>query len=211
MNSLLLRIYSGIHSGACIELTPGTWVIGSDDSCDIILSDIPGSRHAALTVNDNAQASYEALDGELSSATGEALPSKTLSAGTFYRIGSVLFACGPADAEAGYWLELEKSLMSLLNPEVRAEEAAAQAEEAGQQAEAQPEAPAEEAAAGEDEAEAEAAPEAPRSRGLARAAAAAAVALALAGGWSFGLLNDSARMAYYNSLRNELNALPEVD
>lgn len=51
MDAVVFRIYSGVHSGAQIELTPGTWVIGRDDSCDIILTDASiAARHAALIV-----------------------------------------------------------------------------------------------------------------------------------------------------------------
>ena len=39
MSGVLLRIFSGQHLGAEIELPDGEHVIGTDDSCDIILSD----------------------------------------------------------------------------------------------------------------------------------------------------------------------------
>ena len=39
MNSVVLRIFSGVHIGAEIELEEGVYVICNGDSCDIILTD----------------------------------------------------------------------------------------------------------------------------------------------------------------------------
>ena len=39
MSAAALRILSGVHLGAEIVLEEGTWAVGRDDSCDIILSD----------------------------------------------------------------------------------------------------------------------------------------------------------------------------
>ena len=52
MRAAVLRIFSGLHIGAEIELTEGVYVIGTDDSCDLILSDSSlKARHAALRVS----------------------------------------------------------------------------------------------------------------------------------------------------------------
>ncbi|MBQ9405887.1 MAG: type III secretion system inner membrane ring subunit SctD [Desulfovibrio sp.] len=45
-----LHVFSGVHLGARITLTPGSWLLGSDDSCDLILHGL-ASRHALLTVS----------------------------------------------------------------------------------------------------------------------------------------------------------------
>lgn len=47
---LVLYVFSGPHLGAEVELGPGRYLIGSDDSCDLILSGSSlAPRHAALT------------------------------------------------------------------------------------------------------------------------------------------------------------------
>lgn len=46
---VVLHVFSGPHAGACIELQAGTWVLGADDSCDIILGGLE-PRHAVLEV-----------------------------------------------------------------------------------------------------------------------------------------------------------------
>jgi type III secretion protein D len=52
MSAAVLRIFSGLHIGAEIELIEGVYVIGTDDSCDLILSDSSlKARHAALRVS----------------------------------------------------------------------------------------------------------------------------------------------------------------
>lgn len=39
MSTITLKICSGLHRGADIELADGVWVFGRDDSADIILAD----------------------------------------------------------------------------------------------------------------------------------------------------------------------------
>lgn len=94
MDAVVFRIYSGVHSGAQIELTPGTWVIGRDDSCDIILTDASiAARHAALIV-EASEVSCEPLDGKISAADGGALKGLKLAPGALWRFGSVIAAWG---------------------------------------------------------------------------------------------------------------------
>ncbi|MCR5814022.1 MAG: type III secretion system inner membrane ring subunit SctD [Desulfovibrio sp.] len=45
----ILHVFSGVHLGAQIELAAGTWLLGSDDACDLILMGL-APRHARLTV-----------------------------------------------------------------------------------------------------------------------------------------------------------------
>lgn len=45
-----LHVFSGVHLGARIALTAGTWLLGSDDECDLILNGL-APRHAELRVS----------------------------------------------------------------------------------------------------------------------------------------------------------------
>lgn len=59
---VVLYVFSGIHLGAELELGEGTFLIGSDDSCDIILhGSSMASRHAALTVKKEQSGMPEVL------------------------------------------------------------------------------------------------------------------------------------------------------
>lgn len=114
--SAVFRIYSGLHLGAVVELKDGTWVFGRDDSADIILTDESiAPRHAAITVAPGL-VRFEPLDGRLLLAeTGEA-PAGLIQPGTLFRLGSVLLAWGPEDAEAGFWQEVEAAVTGLTAP-----------------------------------------------------------------------------------------------
>ena len=59
----LLRILSGPHFGAEMSLRPGRYAIGTDENCDIVLSDTQlAARHAFLILSDD-QVSVEPGDG----------------------------------------------------------------------------------------------------------------------------------------------------
>ncbi len=45
-----LYVFSGPHLGARLELEEGSWLLGADDSCDIILSEL-AARHAVLDIS----------------------------------------------------------------------------------------------------------------------------------------------------------------
>lgn len=116
MDAVVFRIYSGVHSGAQIELTPGTWVIGRDDSCDIILTDASiAARHAALIV-EASEVSCEPLDGKISAADGGALKGLKLAPGALWRFGSVIAAWGAADASESFWDAVAKAVQDLSHP-----------------------------------------------------------------------------------------------
>ena len=116
MDAVVFRIYSGGHSGAQIELTPGTWVIGRDDSCDIILTDASiAARHAALIV-EASEVSCEPLDGKISAADGGALKGLKLAPGALWRFGSVIAAWGAADASESFWDAVAKAVQDLSHP-----------------------------------------------------------------------------------------------
>ena len=62
---IVLRIFAGPHLGAEIMLPEGSQVIGSGDSCDIILYDSSvASRHAALEIG-TEEVRIRPLDGEV--------------------------------------------------------------------------------------------------------------------------------------------------
>jgi len=46
---IALYVFSGPHLGARLELTAGTWLLGSDDACDLILQGLE-PRHAVLDI-----------------------------------------------------------------------------------------------------------------------------------------------------------------
>ncbi len=52
--SIILRILTGVHKDAQIELTPGDWEVGSDALCDILLSDV-SPHQATLKVLDDGK------------------------------------------------------------------------------------------------------------------------------------------------------------
>ena len=114
MTSLIIRLFSGKHYGAEIELNPGTWVFGSDDSCDIILSDPSlARRHAALTISENGATftvTASALDGQVGTLEPDAPPASELTALTPYRMASVIFAWTKAPAAETDWQGVIESL-----------------------------------------------------------------------------------------------------
>ena len=75
---LTLYVCSGLHLGARLDLGTGSWVLGSDDSCDIILSGL-AARHAVLEVSSSPagdpSATLSPLDGEVRLHDGGATPS----------------------------------------------------------------------------------------------------------------------------------------
>ena len=107
MTSLIIRLFSGKHYGAEIELTPGTWVFGSDDSCDIILSDPSlARRHAAITISENGATftvTASPLDGQVGTLEPEAPPASELMALTPYKMAAVVFAWTKAPAAESDW------------------------------------------------------------------------------------------------------------
>ena len=67
-SAICLYVFSGPHLGACVELTEGSWVVGSDDACDIILTGL-APRHAVLDISSEENAfpvlAVTPLDGPL--------------------------------------------------------------------------------------------------------------------------------------------------
>ncbi len=90
-----LHVFSGVHLGAHIDLTAGSWLLGSDDTCDLILNGL-APRHAELRVSvDEAgtvtvtvvpQEAHVFVDG---TALEEETP---LEAGAAWYLGETCFA-----------------------------------------------------------------------------------------------------------------------
>lgn len=100
-SSICLYVFSGPHLGACVELTEGSWVVGSDDACDIILTGL-APRHAVLDISSGDDAfpvlAVTALDGPLRLqgedpvAPGEADAPLHPAAGSAWYLGTTCFA-----------------------------------------------------------------------------------------------------------------------
>ena len=60
--AVALYVFSGPHLGARLELAEGSWVLGSDDSCDIILSGL-APRHALLEAAAGERGSFDLTNG----------------------------------------------------------------------------------------------------------------------------------------------------
>ncbi|WP_418765012.1 type III secretion system inner membrane ring subunit SctD [Mailhella sp.] len=122
MNGVTLRVFSGVHLGAEISLDEGVCVIGSDDSCDLILEDSSlSARHAALRValsERGPQMTVEPLDGVVT-FNGEALTQEVaLPPRRPFQIGLVTMAWTD-DASAGNaaWQEVEERMVRAQAPE----------------------------------------------------------------------------------------------
>ncbi len=115
MTSIILRLFSGKHLGAEIELTPGTWVFGSDDSCDIILSDTSlGRRHASLTIEENGATftvTATPLDSQIQPLDKSAASVTEITALTPYLMGGVIFAWVKSPAEESDWQNVRDLLV----------------------------------------------------------------------------------------------------
>ncbi|SFL29451.1 type III secretion protein D [Desulfomicrobium norvegicum] len=110
--SVRLRIFSGPHLGAEIILPPGEHLVGSDDSCDIILSEgLVSPRHALVRIipaqDDPPQADIRPVDDAVlidqSPAAADGTP---WSPGSPCLLGSTMLAWLPAEDTAEAWQEL---------------------------------------------------------------------------------------------------------
>jgi type III secretion protein D len=166
MTSLIIRLFSGKHYGAEIELTPGTWVFGSDDSCDIILSDPTlARRHAALTISENGATftvTAAALDGKVETLEPDSPPASELTALTPYKMAAIVFAWTKAPASESDWdgvinaLHIGRAPIEAAGAQVQAPAANPDETQSGEQPSG---APQEEATAGETAASPAVAPE----------------------------------------------------
>jgi len=131
VQTIILRIYSGVHLGAQIELTPGTWTVGRDESCDIILTDknIAG-RHVALTLSESGKITAKPLDDKVTLCSDPKMGIDTLKVGVLYALSDVIFAIGEPNADRDFWLKLGEELKK--GQQAQTAPASAPAEEATQ-------------------------------------------------------------------------------
>ena len=131
MSAAALRVLSGVHLGAEIVLEEGTWAVGRDDSCDIILSDAAlAPRHCALAIGADGTVTAKPLDGTVLTAGDDAEPKGgILKPGIIYKMGSVLFAWGDRNAAQSFWDGVALSLLQLSSPRIPAQDKAAEQSE----------------------------------------------------------------------------------
>ena len=133
MSAAVLRIFSGLHLGAEIELIEGVYVIGTDDSCDLILSDSSlRARHAALRVSVSSESvslSAEALDGPVFSAGSKLKEESAIAPLSPFQIGLLTAAWLPDDApdRAAGWASAEEQLKQDETPKTHAGASTAEA------------------------------------------------------------------------------------
>ena len=122
MGAIILRIFSGLHLGAEIELIEGVYVIGTDDSCDLILNDSTlKGRHAALRVapeDGKLALTVEALDGPVFLNGRNVVEECPVEALTPFQLGLLVAAWIPEEIEdrASAWIEVDARLKEQNNP-----------------------------------------------------------------------------------------------
>lgn len=127
MRAAVLELFSGLHAGARIELTEGDWVIGSDDSCDLILTDEGfAPRHASIAVK-SGEVGIVTLDGKVTTLDGRAVVNEVWPKGAVLFFGSVALAWGGADETEDYWSNLRARWRATLIPSAPAAESKANA------------------------------------------------------------------------------------
>ena len=98
--ALCLYVFSGPHLGACVELAAGSWTVGSDDACDIILTGL-APRHAVMAIALSGDGSpvleLTALDGPVRVQDGTAASEDGAAplhpaAGTAWYLGATCLA-----------------------------------------------------------------------------------------------------------------------
>ncbi len=96
---ILLRLLSGLHAGAAMELSPGEWLLGSGEACDLLVTD-PGvrERHLALRVAQDGAVRLVPLDGEVLTASGPvSADGLALEPFVVFSAGLLSACLGPAD------------------------------------------------------------------------------------------------------------------
>lgn len=121
MNSVLVKIFSGAHRGAILELPEGSYTVGTDDSCDIILSDTSlTARHATFLVRSEQERTIllaEPLDGALT-LDGSALTQETpLPPGQPFFLAQMCMAWSLPAEQTSAWQKVEDRLARRSGPE----------------------------------------------------------------------------------------------
>lgn len=58
MKPIILKVLSGLHKGAELELAPGDWIMGQDAACDLVLSDADMTQEHLVLRVENAEDVY---------------------------------------------------------------------------------------------------------------------------------------------------------
>ncbi len=129
------RLFSGPHMGAELVLPAGNQLVGSDDSCDIILQDSSlASRHAniAITLSGDGIPSVRVtpLDGEVT-FDGAPLPpdGADIPERTPFFLGLTCMAWSGPDESADAWRQVASSLQERRSAQERPEPVGPQSEE----------------------------------------------------------------------------------
>jgi len=117
MRFLAARVFSGLHMGAEMELGEGTFVIGTDESCDLILSDSTlAGRHAAFYVSmgeEHPSVEIEPLDGSVFIGKKLLAERSSLPPAQPFRLASVIMAWAESTASgAETWPAVEALIAS---------------------------------------------------------------------------------------------------
>lgn len=116
MRAAVFELFSGLHAGARIELTEGDWVIGSDDSCDLILADEGfAPRHASVSVK-SGEVGIVTLDGKVTTLEGRSVANEVWPKGTVLLFGTVAVAWGASEESEDYWSDLRSRWRATLAP-----------------------------------------------------------------------------------------------
>lgn len=95
----LLKVFSGPHVGAEIQLRDGEHIVGSGDDCDVILNDqLISDRHVRIVIK-GARVDIEPLDESKVLIDGKPISGETaLELFQYFTIGTTHLAIGPEDA-----------------------------------------------------------------------------------------------------------------
>ncbi|MFI3271123.1 MAG: FHA domain-containing protein [Pseudomonadota bacterium] len=111
--NILLKVLTGPHMGAELELTQGDWLVGSDFACDVLLVDVAIlPRHALIRIAEDRawlipQDGGIVVDNVLVEQEGqELIPFKPFS------LGGTYLCCGPAHRP---WQAHEMPTLAALN------------------------------------------------------------------------------------------------
>lgn len=94
----LLKVFSGSHLGAEVALSDGEYLLGRDESCDIILSDqLIAEQHARLVLRGEECDCYPVGDAKVV-VDGKAQPRAQLASFQYFTLGTTHLAVGPASS-----------------------------------------------------------------------------------------------------------------
>ncbi|MCR5562400.1 MAG: type III secretion system inner membrane ring subunit SctD [Desulfovibrio sp.] len=92
---IALHVLSGVHLGARIDLSAGTWLLGSDDECDFIFNGL-NPHHATLCVTETEDGTVSVTvtpqDGRVIAGGAAADGETPLEAGAAWYLGDTCFA-----------------------------------------------------------------------------------------------------------------------